>query len=47
MGRLLLEQIEELLFPREQAKHIGILSRPPADVNAAGGGRLTASEPRG
>src|SRR6185503_13943630 len=37
VGRLLLEQIEELLLPREQAKHTGILSRPPVDVNGGPG----------
>jgi hypothetical protein len=37
VGRLLLEQIEELLLPREQAKHTGILSRPPSDVNVGPG----------
>ncbi|HEY7867611.1 MAG TPA: DNA gyrase inhibitor YacG, partial [Methylomirabilota bacterium] len=43
-GGLLLEQIEELLFPREQAEHARILSRPPPDVN--GGGRLTVVDRR-
>ena len=47
VGRLLLEQIEELLFPREQAKHTGILSRAPAEVNAGGRAGLTASDPGG
>jgi hypothetical protein len=33
VGGLLLEQIEELLFPGKQPEHGGILSRRPADVN--------------
>jgi hypothetical protein len=48
VGRLLLEQIEEFLFPRQQAEHGSILSRHLADVN---GGRPRAgpagAQPRG
>ncbi len=38
MGGLLLEQIEELLFPRKQPEHGSILSRHLPDVNGGSDG---------
>jgi hypothetical protein len=37
VGRLLLEEVEELLFPRKEPEHAVILSRPTADVNDLNG----------